>query len=392
MNTAPRAPRFVGLFDQFPAHTASSPLLLRSQGVTPAPHVPSPDVTPAPAVSVVAPDNIIEFCAPTPTETKPVSESIEEDLPHTRRGGSRYAGLRSPLWAARRLKEDNHPESAIAILRNWTHNRRLREISYETLNTLNGMEDDLVIQALCKLRQPLYYVRSTGQCRQTTLPVVLHTMEFPRRHIEVDALLDSGCTGSFIDEDFVRQNGIITRKTALPIPVYNADGSTNANGSITEFVDISMSVGDHKEQIALAVAKLGSAPLFIGHEWLQFHNPSIDWSTSTVIMDRCHKICRIMQEHADEDEEEGSELFDLPEIQEGERLFAMDWEGYKRQGAHVRATSTHSSVIAQEQAKLKKEQTFAERVPRAYHDFHDLFDKDDFDKLPDRRAWDSTLR
>ena len=91
-------------------------------------------------------------------------------------------------------------------------------------------------------------------------------MGFPRRQVTVNALLDSGCTGSCIDEDFVRQNDIRTRKTALPIPVYNADGSANANGSITEFVDIAMSIGDHQEQIALAVAKLGSAPLFIGHE------------------------------------------------------------------------------------------------------------------------------
>ena len=73
-----------------------------------------------------------------------------------------------------------------------------------------------------------------------------------------------------------------TRKTALPIPVYNADGSTNANGSITEFVDIYMSIGKHVERIALVVTKLGTAPLFIGHEWLHFHNLTIDWNTALV--------------------------------------------------------------------------------------------------------------
>ncbi|KZV59489.1 hypothetical protein PENSPDRAFT_551232, partial [Peniophora sp. CONT] len=97
------------------------------------------------------------------------------------------------------------------------------------IDTLNTMDDEQVIQALYELAQPMYYARSSGHCRQTTL-------SFPCRSLSVDALLDSGCTGLCIDKDFVRQNGISTRKTALPIPVYNADGSANSNGSITEFV------------------------------------------------------------------------------------------------------------------------------------------------------------
>lgn len=222
-----------------------------------------------------------------------MSESTAEDLPHTRRGGNRYATPHSALWAARRIQEDE-PESAIAILRNWTHNKRHREATHDMLATLNGMDDNTVIQALCKLRLPMLYVRSSGHRQQTTLLVVLHTMEFPRRQVSVNVLLDSGCTGSCIDKDFVCQNSIRTRKTALLIPVYNTDGSANATGSITEFVDIAMTIGEHCEQIALAVAKLGTTPLFIGHEWLRFHNPSIDWETSTIVLDGCPELCHGM--------------------------------------------------------------------------------------------------
>ena len=232
MNTAPRAPsRFVGLFDSFTSRARVSSSLLRSQDVTPAPHVSEPDVTPAAIVSTrVNNDNITS--SSTPTETKPVSETSGQDLPTSRRGGTRYAAPRSALWAARRIQEDR-PESAIAILRNWTHTKRYQEATHEMLATLNGMDDDKVVQALCELKLPLYYVRSSGRRQQTLLPVVLHTMELPQRDIPVSALLDSGCTGSCIDEDFVRQHGIVTRKTALPIPVYNADSSPNATGSIT---------------------------------------------------------------------------------------------------------------------------------------------------------------
>ena len=392
MNTAPRAPsRFHGLFNSFISHASTSSPLLRSQGVTPAPLVPEPDDTLAVALFTPAPnDDNDDFAEFTPCEPETVSESTDQDLPHTRRGGSRYAAPRSALWAARRIQEDK-PESAIAILRNWTHNLRHREATHEMLATLNDMDVDTVVQVLRELRSPMHYVRSSGQRQQTTLPVVLHTMGFPRRQVTVNALLDSGCTGSCIDEDFVRQNDIRTRKTALPIPVYNADGSANANGSITEFVDIAMSIGDHREQIALAVAKLGSAPLFIGHEWLRFHNPSIDWGTSTVVFDRCPELCTKLQEHMHE-EDEAEDIIDLPELQDGERLLAPDWEGYIREGAEqLRATSTHASTIAQEEAKLKKEQTFQERVPSMYHDFRDLFEKEDFDKLPPHTKWSHVI-
>ena len=69
---------------------------------------------------------------------------------------------------------------AIAILRNWVHNRRAKEATHEMLATLNGMDDEKVVQALSELKQPYLYVRSTGKQQQTLLPVVLHTRELPR--------------------------------------------------------------------------------------------------------------------------------------------------------------------------------------------------------------------
>ena len=44
-----------------------------------------------------------------------------------------------------------------------------------------------------------------------------------------------------------------------------------------------------------------------------------------------------------------------------------------------------------EEAKLKKEQTFQERVPSMYHDFRDLFEKEDFDKLPPHTKWSHVI-
>lgn len=51
--------------------------------------------------------------------------------------------------------------------------------------------------------------------------------------IGAKVLLDSGCTGSCIDEAFIDKHEIETRELPKPIPVYNANGTPNANGMVT---------------------------------------------------------------------------------------------------------------------------------------------------------------
>ena len=45
--------------------------------------------------------------------------------------------------------------------------------------------------------------------------------------VDVDALLDSGATGVFMDRKFTERNGIAMRKLDKPIRVYNVDGTMN---------------------------------------------------------------------------------------------------------------------------------------------------------------------
>ena len=52
------------------------------------------------------------------------------------------------------------------------------------------------------------------------------------------ALIDSGCTGSYINQQFVVNHKISIKWMPLAIPVYNADGTLNKNGSIKEFATL----------------------------------------------------------------------------------------------------------------------------------------------------------
>lgn len=122
------------------------------------------------------------------------------------------------------------------------------------------------------------------------LKVELETTDTAERK-SVQALVDCGATGSFIDRDFVRNNNLNTRKLSRPIPVFNVDGSANEAGQISEVVDILLRYQNHSERSLLAVTGLGRQKLLLGYTWLKEHNPEINWQTGEVSMSRCPQKC-----------------------------------------------------------------------------------------------------
>ncbi|KAI0349087.1 hypothetical protein OH77DRAFT_1415564, partial [Trametes cingulata] len=152
-------------------------------------------------------------------------------------------------WVIKRLREDD--VRAIVILRNWVHKKRQQEATHETLQQIRELSDDDAIMVLRELARPKQFIRG-GRGNQMDIPLTLTTLD-DRRSFPIRALLDSGCTGSSIDINFVRRNNIQTRKLPRPIPVYNADNTLNKGGPISEYVEALVRIGDHSEKMALAV-------------------------------------------------------------------------------------------------------------------------------------------
>ena len=92
-----------------------------------------------------------------------------------------------------------------------------------------------------------------------------------------EAMVDTGATGDFIDQDFVARAKLPTCKLSQPILVYNVDGTLNEAGSIREVVDMIMTYDRHSERILLAVTRLGKQSMILGFTWLDKHNPEIDF-------------------------------------------------------------------------------------------------------------------
>ena len=151
------------------------------------------------------------------------------------------------------------------------------------------------------------------------------------------------------------------------MPVYNADGTLNADGSIEGFTEVRMIVGDHAERIELAVTNLGSTDIFLGLDWLRFHNPSIDWTESLITFDHFPDKCGYNPWWTNPEEPSFNHL------KEEERLFIFDWEGYIHNHGHLRAVNT-------------------ETITEAYVTKHPaVFNKHGFDELPERRPWDHAI-
>ena len=124
-------------------------------------------------------------------------------------------------------------------------------------------------------KTPKSFIQSAQNEHKVTVKVALQTVDTCAK-VEVDALLDCGATGLFINCALVKGNGIPTHKLEHPITVYNIDGMKNRGEGITEEVTLIMSYQGHKEQVILEVCDLGKTNLIIGYTWLWKHNPKIN--------------------------------------------------------------------------------------------------------------------
>ncbi len=73
------------------------------------------------------------------------------------------------------------------------------------------------------------------------------------------------------------------------------------------------------------------------------------------------------------------------ELEKGETILAIDFM------QAILICTHHANDLAAKANAEKKTKTFKEMVPEWCRDFNDLFDKDNFDKLPEQKTWDHTI-
>ena len=142
----------------------------------------------------------------------------------------------------------------IAIRDLKTHIRKDQEIEIEeqTIKDINSLPEQDALWYIRNLKDKPRQVRATGKNQMDVSGVVI-TMDTLDRY-SMKALIDSGCTGSCINEDFVRKHNLNTNRLPKSIPVFNADGSSNVAGRLTHTVQLQVIIGDHKEIMEFGVS------------------------------------------------------------------------------------------------------------------------------------------
>ena len=223
--------------------------------------------------------------------------------------------------------------------------------------------------------------------RQIDLPLTFITTD-SSEHIPGLALIDSGCSQTSIDHSFVKKHRLTTVPSAVVVPIYNADGSLN--GHIKEYVILVLVIRDaagreHRERRDFPVVNLaGKHGIFLGYDWLEQHNPDVNWRDRALSFTRCPEACRMNSGGYTPAPLLPVDAFadaDLPTILD----YLNDFHTAER-GEYIRAFQSISTRIETE-ADAKK----AVEIPPVYSDFADVFEKKEFDKLPPHRRWDHEI-
>lgn len=162
--------------------------------------------------------------------------------------------------------------------------------------------------------------------------------------VSVEALLDSGATGLFMDKKFAEEEGFALQKLDKPVLVKNVDGTFNEGGAITHRVEANVFYQGHKERVHFEVCGLGKTKVILGMPWLAMHNPEINWEKGEVNMTRCPKDCGLVA---------------------------------RSMGRVVNIRGIERSV--------------EEMVPKRFHKYLNVFKKKESERMPIRKPWDHAI-
>jgi len=113
-----------------------------------------------------------------------------------------------------------------------------------------------------------------------------------RIKINATALLDSGAEGNYVNTKFIEKHKIPIYDIDHPVYPWNVDGMLNQQGAIQHAAILRMEMANqHRETLEIAITNTGKHDILLGTDWLKAHNPSIDWKTSKIRLDRCLDMC-----------------------------------------------------------------------------------------------------
>ena len=198
-----------------------------------------------------------------------------------------------------------------------------------------------------------------------------------RKTVKRKALLDIGAGGKFINQNFVLRENIRTHKLAKPITIYNVDGTENKTGTITQYVDVNLQIGNRTTSTKLLVTGLGCQKIILGFPWFKEQNLKINWETGTLTWQKENRTPATSIEVLDEEEYLNRTQNTLDEDKESIISFMDVNSKFKPVWVNVKTNLAMDMAI---ENNLKKQECMVEEmVPKEYHEFLNVFMKEGFE-------------
>src|SRR5579863_6334085 len=130
------------------------------------------------------------------------------------------------------------------------------------------------------------------------MPSIRLKVQIVHNRIKIDAtvLLDSGAEGNYANTKFIEKHKIPIYDIEQPVYPQNVDGMLNQQGAIWHAAILRMEMAErHRETLEIAITNMGKHDILLGTDWLKVHNPSINWQTNNIQLDRCPDTCSTEQ-------------------------------------------------------------------------------------------------
>jgi hypothetical protein len=102
------------------------------------------------------------------------------------------------------------------------------------------------------------------------VPITLEEVSKVRqiRAVTMSALVNSGATTTFINKKIIQEIGSTTYPFQNPIPLLNINGTSNK---------VIPGRKGHISRTIFTITNLDNQDIVIGIDWLQTHNPQVNW-------------------------------------------------------------------------------------------------------------------
>ena len=104
-----------------------------------------------------------------------------------------------------------------------------------------------------------------------------------RKTTDERALLDSGATENFLDENVWRRLQIGRIKLPCPLTVHNVDGTENRTGKIEFYCWFKIYYQNCMAHMKFYLTSLGNDDFILGYPFLYVFNPGVDWRVAKLL-------------------------------------------------------------------------------------------------------------